>query len=65
MTQNEIIQFEKFLLEAFSEDTYARELRLSAGEKEHLERKYPKVSLKRMDNGQCCDGRCWYDVGIS
>ena len=62
MTYDEIKRFEDFLLEAFNEDTRAGELRLSAEEKEYLEGKYTKVSLKRTDTGQCSDGKYWYAV---
>lgn len=63
MTHDEIKRFEDFLLEAFSEDMYARELRLCYKEKEYLERKYPKVRLKKMDTGQCSDDKHWFEVG--
>lgn len=62
MTQDEIKRFGDFLQESFNEDMYIREMRLSDEEKEHLERKYSKIRLNRMGNGQCSDGKFWYEI---
>ncbi len=50
------------LAEASDEETGAAELRLSDAEKAYLLRKYPGIRLKRMENGQCSDGKSWYEL---
>jgi hypothetical protein len=62
MTLADIKKFEDFLQEAFTEGEYAGELRLSSEEKEYVERKCPKILLRKMVTEQCPDGKQWFEI---
>ncbi|MCK9314007.1 MAG: hypothetical protein M0P20_08180 [Methanocorpusculum sp.] len=64
MTNNKREQFEFFLAESFANGIMLRELRLSNEEREYLQNRYPKASLKRILSPEYADGKTWYEVRL-
>ncbi|TAH63642.1 MAG: hypothetical protein EWM50_02005 [Gottschalkiaceae bacterium] len=64
MTIKEIESFEKFLADAFSDGVVFRELRLSNEEIEYFKVTYPKVSLNKIQESSCADGKVWVEVRL-
>jgi hypothetical protein len=65
MTSNEREQLEGFLAESFADGAMIKELRLSTEEREYLQTRYPKASLKIILNSEYTDGKTWYEVKLS
>ncbi len=64
MTDDKRKQFEGFLAESFAGGVMLRELRLSNEEREYLQNRYPKSSLKRILSPEYADGKAWYEVKL-
>ena len=64
MTGNKQEQFEFFVADSFADGVMLRELRLSNEEREYLQDKYPKASLKQILSPEYVDGKAWYEVKL-
>ena len=64
MTDDKRKQFEGFLAESFADGVMHRELRLSNEEREYLQNRYPKASLKQILSPEYVDGKAWYEVKL-
>ncbi|WP_066502215.1 hypothetical protein [Abyssisolibacter fermentans] len=64
MTKEELMKFEEFILDSFSNDIMNRELRLSLEEKEYLEKMYSRVIIEEMDEYKSGEKKEWYKVSF-
>ncbi|CRK82533.1 hypothetical protein [Neobacillus massiliamazoniensis] len=65
MILNQLEKFEEFLVNSFGDGMYTRELRLSNEEVEFVQKKYPKLNVKKCFATEASDGKCWYEVSLS
>ncbi|MDD2372806.1 MAG: hypothetical protein PHF03_04400 [Syntrophomonadaceae bacterium] len=64
MTSDKGEQFEFFLAKSFGDGVMHSELRLSNEEREYLQDRYPKASLKRILSTEYADGKAWYEIKL-
>ncbi len=57
-------QFDDFLTESFTDDTYERELRLSPQECKAMKKKFPHAMITPLDHEMDADGKAWYKVNV-